>query len=293
MGTTGAGSAHLWRILLEKVELLRTGRKPKEAGVIASRAFEVATRAFAAGDARIVETLEIIAELALQTGDHQEARTRYDEVFAHFQAAGDRDAQARVAGTLGMICRALGDTEEAAEHYRQCMETNEDVHGADFPDMATMANNLALIHLERGEHEIAEAYYQRALQACRERNGEANADVAMLLNNLGILYFNQERHAEAEQMHTEAHTLRTALGDPAAVAQSASNLATVYHATGRLQEAEASYLAAIRTIESAGVPPTDDYRVALQNYALLLRSSGNPRKAKTVEDRAARLEHAA
>lgn len=290
MGRKGAGSAQLWEIVMDKVGLLRVARQPRQARPVALRALEVARRAFSPTDSRIALTLETLAEISMELRDYEDAQGRYIELFALFQEAQNEEACARIAATIGMVSRALGDSQQAITFYTEALELSERLHGTDFPELASMANNLALIYLENGNSAAAESFYLRALSSCRERAGEDPSDLALLLNNLGILYFNQERLDLSESMHAEALQLRQNMhpADPGAIVQSASNLAAVFHATGRLAEAESHYLSAINTVEHSGIGPTPDYLMALQNYALLLRSKGDNRKAQALEERSSR-----
>jgi tetratricopeptide (TPR) repeat protein len=108
-----------------------------------------------------------------------------------------------------------------------------------------------------------------------------------VLNNLGVFYTNERRFEEAERAHQRALAIRKNAKPPlrADVAQSQCNLAVMYHSHLDFTRAEELYRESIQTLETIE-QPSEDYEIAVANYADLLRSLGKNRKAASIEARA-------
>ncbi|PYK66668.1 MAG: kinesin, partial [Verrucomicrobia bacterium] len=66
-------------------------------------------------------------------------------------------------------------------------------------------------------------------------------------------------------------------------AQSKCNLAVVYHSRGDYAKAAELYRASLKIWEEASGKPSQDYEIVVSNYADLLRSLGQARKAHQLE----------
>jgi tetratricopeptide (TPR) repeat protein len=103
-----------------------------------------------------------------------------------------------------------------------------------------------------------------------------------------VFYTNERRYSEAEKIHLRALDIREKVY-PAThpdIAQSKCNLAVVYHSRGDYAKAAELYRASLKSWEEASGKPSEDYEVVASNYADLLRSLGQARKAHQVEVRA-------
>jgi len=70
------------------------------------------------------------------------------------------------------------------------------------------------------------------------------------------------------------------------VAQSKCNLAVVYHSRGDYAKAAEFYRDSLKIWEESSEKPSQDYEIVVSNYADLLRSLGQVRKAHQLEVRA-------
>src|SRR5207237_9244961 len=70
------------------------------------------------------------------------------------------------------------------------------------------------------------------------------------------------------------------------IAQSKCNLAVVYHSRGDYAKAAELYQSSLKTWEQVQEKPSKDYDIVVSNYADLLRSIGQVRKAHQLEVRA-------
>lgn len=284
------GKAQLWDILIEKIRMLRTARQLDTAWPVALHCLQSAREAFEPDDPRICRTLELLGDLAAERDRPQEALRYYTESYELCSETNDAESRARIATLLGALHRAAGNNSQASRFLLAALGASEQDSTSHDLREAGIANSLALIALEEGDAEAAELYYQQALRSCRARGSAGQEDAAIILNNLGILYFNADRLEEAEKHHQQAYDLRRSqeTSDPSAISQSASNLAAVHHAQRHEQEADVLYALAIATAEEASLPMSGDQVVAIQNYAQLLRETGQTKKAKTIESKLAR-----
>jgi tetratricopeptide (TPR) repeat protein len=83
-------------------------------------------------------------------------------------------------------------------------------------------------------------------------------------------------------------TIREKLHPPpiADIAQSKCNLAVVYHSRGDYAKAAELYQSSLKGWEQLEDQPSKDYDIVVSNYADLLRSLGQVRKAHQLEVRA-------
>jgi len=70
------------------------------------------------------------------------------------------------------------------------------------------------------------------------------------------------------------------------IAQSKCNLAVVYHSRGDYAKAAELYQSSLKAWEEVQEKPSKDYDIVVSNYADLLRSIGQVRKAHQLEVRA-------
>ncbi|PYL19786.1 MAG: hypothetical protein DMF41_08550, partial [Verrucomicrobia bacterium] len=98
-------------------------------------------------------------------------------------------------------------------------------------------------------------------------------------------YTNERRYTEAEKIHLRALAIREKASPRthSDIAQSKCNLAVVYHSRGDYAKASELYRASLKIWEEAAGKPSEDYEIVVSNYADLLRSVGQVRKAHQLE----------
>jgi len=284
------GEQKLWSILNDKLDTLRASNRLPEAIRVAETALEVAKRAFPGAGSPLATSFEKLGELLDQKGDRASAKAYLLKTHAILEKVKPPDQRAvyRSARRLAFLCDNLGQSEEAVDFYEKAIAAGTQLGDLPYSDLGTMLNNVALILRKSGRQKAAEPYYLHALQIYEKQLGPNHIDVASVLNNLAVFYTNERRYSEAEKIHLRALDIREKL-HPAShpdIAQSKCNLAVVYHSRGDYAKAAELYRASLKSWEEASGKPSEDYEVIASNYADLLRSLGQARKAHQVEVRA-------
>jgi tetratricopeptide (TPR) repeat protein len=284
------GEEKLWSILNDKLETLRATNRLPQAIRVAETALEVAKRAFPDGQAPLATSFETLGELLDQKGDRAAAKAYLLKAHGILEKIKPPDQRAifRSARRLGFLSDDINQSEEAIRYYEKAIAAGVQLDEVPYSDLGTMLNNIALILRKSGRQKAAEPYYLRALQIYEKQLGPDHADVASVLNNLAVFYTNERRYTEAEETHLRALAIREKL-HPAAhpdIAQSKCNLAVVYHSRGDYAKAAEFYRDSLKIWEAASEKPTQDYEIVVSNYADLLRSLGQARKAHQLEVRA-------
>src|SRR6058998_1320300 len=284
------GEEKLWSILNDKLEMLRASGRLPEAIRVAETLLELAKRTFGDDDNALALSYEKLGQLLDQSGDHVKAKPYLLKAHGVLEKAKPPDQRLlyRSARRLAFLCDNLGQQEEAIRYYEKAIAAGTHLDDLPYADLGTMLNNVALIFRRSGRQKAAEPYYLHALQIYEKQLGPQHADVASVLNNLAVFYTNEKRYAEAEKTHLRALGIREKVLPPTHpdIAQSKCNLAVVYHSRGDYARASELYRASIKAWENTNEKPSKDYDIVVSNYADLLRSVGQVRKAHQLEVRA-------
>ncbi len=284
------GDRHLWSVLNDKLEMLRTSNHLPEAIRVGESALELAQRSFTAGDDELAASYEKLGSLHELNGDRTAARQYFAEAHRLLEEVTPPDAHAIFvsARRLARVCDDMGQSEDAIAFYEQAIAAASELPDLAHEKLGTLLNNVALMFRKVGRTRAAEPYYARALELYERQLGPDHPDVAAVLNNLGVFYTNEKRFTEAEKTHLRALSIREnsyASSHPD-IAQSKCNLAVVYHSRGDYERASELYRASLAEWEAAVEKPPADYEIVAANYADLLRALGHARKAQALQERA-------
>ncbi|HEY3279813.1 MAG TPA: HD domain-containing phosphohydrolase [Gemmatimonadales bacterium] len=233
------------------------------------RSLEVARRI--GNDLLAAEALNTLGCADIATGSLEDARKSFLEALD--LGGSVRDLRARVEQNLGVLANIQGELGEALTRYGRSLESYracEDQHGC-----AIAYHNLGMVSADRGLFDEAEGFFQES-QALAEHTGDVhlqglclvnhaevdiarqrfenarqNAEAALALFDqlgargakadayriIGMVYRESGRPALAESRLRSAMELAAAAGSVLNEAEAARELAILYQATGRNQEA--------------------------------------------------------
>ena len=95
--------------------------------------------------------------------------------------AGQREVEADLRETLGVVYRDLGDYPNAAAMHQEALAIREKLHGKDHPAVAASLTGLGQILHRQGDYAAAEKLYREALEIQKRHLGDENAEVASTL----------------------------------------------------------------------------------------------------------------
>jgi putative nucleotidyltransferase with HDIG domain len=239
------------------------------ARALAERSYEVA---MAAGhDILAAEALNLIAAVEFEGGAIPAARQIYQRALA--LAGTNLEIRGRIEQNLGVLANVQGDLAEALGHYLRSLDACRslgDEHGC-----AIAYHNLGMISADRQLWDDADRYFTSSVEIAR-RNGDVRLEGLCLLNHcevhlarqhydlakqsaedalaifdrldarldkadaykvLGVVYRDTGRHALAESRLTAAIDLAVSTGSVLSQAEATRELARLYQAMGRNQEA--------------------------------------------------------
>lgn len=210
------------------------------------------TSAVARGLGRTAHILSVAGRL-------EEAEKRYGEALQAAREAGDDEALGILYQQLGMLADDRGRYGEAEAHYRRALEAFERA-GDDQGRMQTL-NLLGAVEHNRGNLREAQTWYERSralAEKLQDLPGQAQAR-----GNLAVLYSQRAEQTENREearrwLHRaiaeerEALEVKKALGQPASIAISHSNLAEHLRRAGQLDEAEEHARQALAIWEEIG-----------------------------------------
>jgi DNA-binding CsgD family transcriptional regulator len=159
--------------------------------------------------------LNVLTEIALHAGRHDEAATRAAEALQVARSAGDRWNEGYALGTMAAAAARRANLREAqqlGEEALAVMRVIEQLWGS-----ARTLLGLGDLARLRAEDEVARVYYLEALAILREVN--ARPEIARCLAGLGRLALDQSDLRSARQHLTESLRLSSASGSRIGIAR--------------------------------------------------------------------------
>ncbi|HYJ88034.1 MAG TPA: tetratricopeptide repeat protein [Pyrinomonadaceae bacterium] len=186
--------------------------------------FELATRfevRFAA-DAFTGYVANFYRDLVMR-GYWAEARSKTEQLITVARALGDKPAEARAIGTLGIRYQNIGEYERADELSRQAQSLFEE--SDDKSGVAAMLHQLGNRQCLQGNNDEATRLYQQSLQIVEEL-GEKDG-IARTLHQLGMMAEERDDYDEALRLYQESLKLTEELGDKKGIAGTLGQLGKI------------------------------------------------------------------
>ena len=175
-------------------------------------------------------------------------------------------------GQLGNLALSRGDLAEARQRHTEALAT---FHGLGEPQMEAVAwHQLGIVAQEAEAWDEAERCYRESLKLEEQMNHAEG--VAQTCNQLAIVAENAGRPADAERWYLRAQQIRDQVSPQDA--SSLNNLAGLYLAQGRLDEAGRYAHRAVKIDEAIGDPSVEIWK----DYSILVEiaeAQGRPDEA--------------
>jgi tetratricopeptide (TPR) repeat protein len=220
----------------------------------------------------------------LRNGGHfPQALTVYDHALGAARRTGDRAAEARTLGYVGLNETQLGRYEQAARHQQEALVIFRDI--GDRFGQARALGNLGWVRQRQGRYQEASSYQQQTLNLSRgigDSDGEGNA-----LARLGVIDLRLERYQHAEEYLQQALALFQKRGSTVGEVEILVRLGEVYLGIGHCEQAAANFEQARVALREIGDPDLE--ASALNGLGDVLFRSGEPGKARAHHATALRL----
>ncbi|MGK3984880.1 tetratricopeptide repeat protein [Sorangium sp. So ce136] len=208
----------------------------------ATQVWSVLTDALGPEDARVAESMHVLATLYTKVGRYASAEGLLDSALAlrKKSAHGDDKLVADMLSSMAVLYRERGRAPQAEALCDRALTMHEALVGSSSLEVARSLHLLASLHRDRGDYAAARFMCERAL-AIRERaSAHETADLAESLDLLGRLYLDVGDHAGAEPVLERALGLHEqALGAThPELATTLSDLAELYRQRGEPARAE-------------------------------------------------------
>lgn len=199
------------------------------------------------GDDRLAaEALNTLAGFDLETGRIDSARHRFQRALA---LGGDRpELRGRIEQNLGILANVRGDLAEAEAHYIRSLEAFELV--GDERGRALAFHNLGMVHSDRAEWAEADRYFRLSLELAGALGDVRLAGLCRL--NHAEVHLGLQHYDRARESAEEALAVFNELGASFDKADAYRVIGRVFRETGRPALAESRLKAAIELAVSTG-----------------------------------------
>ena len=156
----------------------------------------------------------------------------------------DDIAKSNLLSNVAESCSMLGKYQDGEELYRQTLELQTRVLGAEHPDTLRSMNGLANTLVRQGKYGEAEALYRQTFELRTRVLGAEHPDTLSSMNNLANTLDSQGKYGEAEALYRQTFELQTRVlgAEHPNTLGSMNNLANTLLRQGKYGEAEAIFL---------------------------------------------------
>ncbi len=230
---------------LRRLAVLRHHRSESaEARELARRSYSVACDA--GNEVLAGEALNTLGGLDVKAGAIEDARRNF--VQALERGGQSRELGARVEQNLGILANIQGDLAQAVAHYERSLEAyraSNDEHGC-----AIAYANLGIAHTDLRQYDRADGYFQECFEIA-ERAGDAHLQGMCLVNHAEV-HFLRARYEQARRNAEDALAIFDQLDARSNKSEAYRVIGMVYRETGRTALAESRLRSAIELAVSAG-----------------------------------------
>ncbi|PKB81644.1 MAG: hypothetical protein BZY88_06080 [SAR202 cluster bacterium Io17-Chloro-G9] len=197
-----------------------------------------------------------------ELGDTRRAIQHHELALANSQASGDRRAEGDDLGGLGSAHLDLGDTRRAIEFYEQALAISREL--SDRKAEGQDLGNLGSAYNRLGEHQSAIEYLERSLDICREL-GYRRGEGAVL-GNLGNAYAGLGQARRGLEFHEQALAISRELGDRRAESHNLWNMAIALLRLGERDQAIEQAEVALQMMVEVEDPNVESVRETMDQW---------------------------
>jgi len=160
--------------------------------------------------------LHEMAEVPINQGDLETAKSWYEQALKLAQQTGDKRATARELGNIGVIYMQQGDLTTGKKNYTEALDAFREID--DKPGMSVVTGNIGDIFYVEGQLGTALAEYKDALVLAREIGNRSSEAIDMKL--MGDVLADQGDLQRAMQMYQQAVSIQREIDDKSYYASS-------------------------------------------------------------------------
>lgn len=225
----------------------------------------------------IIATLRPLAAALEAAGERDEAEAHLQQALQlRLSAHGpNHPLTAEAHFELGRLLHRIGRVKGAEDHLTASLTILKQVHGPRHADVATVVHTLGDLLRFSGRHPEGESLLREALTVREELLGPDHPVLIANLRSLAFCLQAQERYDEARaHMKRVVDLQRKYLGNSAATAEAAADLAHLDFLRGELELADAEYCEALQIMRKVHGSAHVDVGRTLRHWARVLNAQG-------------------
>ena len=197
-----------------------------------------------------------------------------------------------ILNARGLIYDSMADYDAALPLFEQALAFDEQVFGADHPELAIDVANLARVQEARGDYEQALALAQRAVDITERALGPDHPYVGAYLDDLGSVYLAMGHSQQALEHYERGLALRERVLPPThpEISSALADLALVHKQLGDYDEAVALNERALALRTAAFGPDHRLVAASLANLASVYLATGDYAQAEPLYQRAIAID---
>jgi tetratricopeptide (TPR) repeat protein len=203
--------------------------------------------------------------------------------LARIEADTDPRLMARSYADLAWVLHVEGRDAEAEPLAKWALAVREKAFAADTISLGQTSYTLAVIEINLGQLDEAEALLTRWLAACEKNLGTTHLTTADALDDLASVLVRRRKFDRARPLYERAFAI---LRPHSARSNPLDGLATIEIEQGKLAEAEGHLDQALQAIDQDPNADPSFHATVLAQKADVLRKTGRPDEANTVEAQA-------
>ncbi len=232
-------------------------------------------------DVLAAEALNVLAGIALETGEMEQARDIFGQALA--RGGSNPELRGRIERNLGIIANIQGDHEHALALYQRSLEACRAAN--DEQGRAIAYHNLGMVSADLERWDQADGYFDQSLQVA-ESLGDVRLKGLCLLNHAEV-HVARQQFDRARGNAEAALAIFDQLGARSHKADAYRVIGAIYRETGRAALAESRLRAAVELATTSGEVLIE--AESARELALLYQSMGRNQEALSLLNTAHRL----